>query len=98
MGRDPFEATVRTYSTRIESLEQENGSIPQSHFRHVARNLLQQVFIPDVSEEARRSLDTYIGLIEKFPAFRRAEMSSENGFFPTPSKDYVSYAAQHLHK
>ncbi len=96
MRNRSLEVTVQTYLARVEALEQENECVSQCHFTHIARNLLQEMYAPEVHERAKASLDIYLSLIDEFPAFRQAEICSQISLFPDASEDYVSYAVQRL--
>ncbi len=98
MRNNSLDILVQTYLGRVVALEERSNPVDQSHFTYIARNLLQEMYAPEVSEAARASLDIYLCLLDGFPHFKEAEMMSQTGLFPDAPEDYVSYAAQHLHK
>ena len=96
MRNRSLEVTVQTYLVRVKAIEQENEGVSQCHFTHIARNLLHEMYTPEVHERVKVSLDIYLSLIDEFPAFKQAEICSQTGLFPDASEDYVSYSVQQL--
>ncbi|MBU1199699.1 MAG: hypothetical protein KKF46_03200 [Nanoarchaeota archaeon] len=111
-----YEHLYNKYSAEVKSLEKICGQ-KEVRFRHIANNLLSgmrgfqlydhkdwdSTLKPNFISSAK-SLIIYLSLIEQFPDFREAELSSKDGAFPEYNpvgedlKKYTYYAKDKLRK